>query len=76
MTDLQIGASKMKIVRNYLFRLKSIISDVASSVRKSASDLHIMDFKQMFGSKEACITKNYVFKAGVKDDILPFIREA
>ena len=46
MTDSQIGARKKKSVRNHLFVLKSIISDVMSSVKKEPIDLNIMNVKQ------------------------------
>ena len=39
MTDSQIGARKNKSVRNHLFSLNSILSDVMSSVRKDPIDL-------------------------------------
>ena len=45
MTDSQIGASKKKSVRNHLFVLNSIISDVMNSVKKKSIDLNVMDFK-------------------------------
>ena len=48
MTDSQIGARKNKSVRNHLFVLNTIISDVTSSKKKKPIDLNIMDFKQMF----------------------------
>ena len=48
MSDSQIGAKRNKSVRNHLFVLNSIISDVMSSKRKEPIDLNIMDFKQMF----------------------------
>ena len=39
MTDSQIGAKKKNSVRNHLFILNSIISDVTSSVKKTPIDL-------------------------------------
>ena len=38
---------KKKSVRNHLFILNSIISDVLSSIKKNPIDLNIMDFRQM-----------------------------
>ena len=52
MTDAQIGARKHKSVRNHLFVLNSIISDVMSTKKKNPIDLNIMDFKQMFDAEE------------------------
>jgi hypothetical protein len=48
MSDAQIGARKRKSVRNHLFVLNSIVSDVMSNKKKEAIDLNILDFKQMF----------------------------
>ena len=52
MTDSQIGARKGKSVRNHIFVLNSIISDVMSSVKKVPIDLNIMDFKQMLDAED------------------------
>ena len=54
MTDSQIGARKHKSVRNHLFVLNTILSDVMSSVKKEPIDLSIMDFKQMFDNLPKC----------------------
>ena len=45
MTDSQIGARKNKSVRNHIFILNSIFSDVLSSGGKTPIDLNIMDFR-------------------------------
>ena len=76
MTDSQIGACKKKSVRNHIFVLNSILSDVLSSVKKTPIDIQIMDFKQMFDSEEVFVSLNSLFEAGVKDDLLPLIYEA
>ena len=67
-TDSQIGAQKKKSVRNHLFVLNAIISDVLSSKKKVPIDLNIMDYKQMFDSEEAPICLNALYDAGVNDD--------
>ena len=46
-TDSQIGSQKNKSVRNHLFVLNSILSDVLSSVKKPPIDLNVMDYRQM-----------------------------
>ena len=76
MTDSQIGARKNKGVRNHLFILNSIISDVMSSKKKSPIDLNIMDFKQMFDSEELEICMNSLYDANIKDDMFALIFEA
>ena len=76
MTDAQIGARKKKSVRNHIFVLNSIISDVMSSKKKPPIDLNIMDFKQMFDGEELKSVFNAFFEAGVKDDMFSIINEA
>ena len=65
-----------KSVRNHLFILNSILSDVMSSVRKEPIDLSIMDFKQMFDSEELSICLNALHDSEVQDDMLSLIFEA
>ena len=42
MTDSQIGAQRKKSVRNHMFVLNSIMSDVLSSKKKTYIDLNII----------------------------------
>ena len=51
MSDAQIGARKGKGVRNHLFVLNSIISDVNNSKKKEPIDINVMDYKQMFDTE-------------------------
>ena len=76
MTDSQIGARKNKSVRNHLFILNSIISDVSSSKRKHPIDLNIMDFKQMFDSEELEICMNSLYEANIQNDLFALIYQA
>ena len=76
MTDSQIGARKNKSVRNHLFVLNTILSDMMSSVRKEPIDLSIMDFKQMFDSEEVSTCLNALYDAQIQDDMLSLIYEA
>ena len=76
MTDAQIGARKNKSVRNHLFILNSIISDVMSSKNKEPIDINIMDFKQMFDAEELPTVLNAFYEAGIKDDLFAMINEA
>ena len=76
MTDSQIGAVRKKSVRNHIFILNSIISDVLSSHKKAPIDLNIMDFSQMFDSEDLSICLNALYEAGVTDDTFALIYEA
>ena len=76
MTDAQIGARKNKSVRNHLFVLNSIVSDVTSSNKKIPINLSIMDFKQMFDAEELPIVLNAFYESGVKDDMFSLLHEA
>ena len=76
MTDSQIGAKKNKSVRNHLFVLNSIISDVLSTKKKQPIDLSILDFRQMFDAEDLSICLNSLYEAGIKDDTLALIYEA
>ena len=76
MTDAQIGARKHKSVRNHLFVLNSIISDVMSSKKKESIDLNVMDFKQMFDAEEIPHVLNAFYEAGIQDDMLSLLNEA
>ena len=76
MTDAQIGARRSKSVRNHLFVLNSVISDVMSHSKKEPIDLHIMDYKQMFDAEDLEVTLNAYYEAGVDDDIFALIYEA
>ena len=76
MTDSQIGARKGKSVRNHLFILNSILSDVLSSKNKDPVDLNIMDFKQMFDTEELPTVLNAFYESGVKNDMLAIVNEA
>ena len=76
MTDSQIGAQKDKSVRNHIFVLNTIISDVLSSKKKPPIDLNIMDYKQMFDAEEVPICLNALYDSGVKNDLFSLICEA
>ena len=52
MTNAQIRARGNRSVRNRLFILNLISSDVISSKNKEPIDLHIMNYKQMFDAEE------------------------
>ena len=76
MTDAQIGARKNKSVRNHLFILNSIISDVMSAKNKDPIDLNIMDFKQMFDAEDIQTVLNSFYDSGIQDDLFALVYEA
>ena len=76
MTDSQIGAKKKKSVRNHIFILNSIMSDVLSSKKKKPIDLNVMDFSQMFDAEDISICLNALYEARIKDDTFALIYEA
>ena len=76
MSDSQIGARKNRSVRNHLFILNAIISDVMGSVKKEPIDLNVLDFKQMFDAEELSVCLNAMYEANIQDDMLALIYEA
>ena len=76
MTESQIGARKKKSVRDHLFVLNSIISDVMSSNKNEPIDLNIMDFKQMFDAEQLEPVMNAIYESEVDDDLFALINEA
>ena len=76
MTDSQIGARRNKSVRNHLFVLNSIISDVMSSKKKVPMDLNVIDFKQMFDAKDLQTVLNSYYEAGIQNDLFSIVYEA
>ena len=63
MTYSQIGTRKGKSVRNHLFVLNSILSDVLISKKQESVDLNIMDFKQMFDAEELPTVLNAFYES-------------
>ena len=76
MTGAQIGARRKMSVRNHIFILNSILSDVLSSKKKNSIDLNILNFKQMFDCEELNSVLNSFYDAGVKDDMFCLKNEA
>ena len=68
MSDSQIGARKRKNVRNHLWIVHGIISDVLSSKTKKPVDIQILDYKQCFDSLWLKECMNDFYSAGVQDD--------
>ena len=73
---LRLEPEKKKSVRNHLYVLNSILSDVTATFKKEAVDLNILDFKQMFDAEEASNVLNALYEAGIKDDMLAMLNVA
>ena len=67
-SDSQVGGRKGKSVRNHIWVLNGVISDVLSRKSKTPIDLQIYDYKQCFDSLwlEECM--NDIYSGGVRDD--------
>ena len=76
MSDSNIGARKAKNIRNHIFVANSIIHDVLSKKSKHPIHVMVLDYKQMFDSEYLFECMNYVFEAGVDDDIFALLYEA
>ena len=50
MSDSQIGSRKRKSIRNHIWVINGIISDVLSTKKKNPIDIQIFDYKQCFDS--------------------------
>ena len=68
MSDSQVGARKGKNVRNHIWIVNGIISDVLSSKSKKPVDIQIYDYKQCFDSLWLKECMNDLNSAGMNDD--------
>ena len=68
-----MGARRGKNVRNHIWVLNGIISEVLSSKKKPPIDIQIFDYKQCFDTlwMEECL--NDLYESGVKDDKLALL---
>ena len=73
MSDSQVGGRKGKSVRNHVWLLNGIITDVLSSKKKRPIDVQIFDYRQCFDSLwlEECL--NDLYDSGVKNDNLALL---
>ena len=76
MSDSQIGSRKNKNVRNHIWTVNAVITDVLSKKSKASIDVQVVDVKQCFDGlwTEECL--NDMFRAGVQDDNLVIMHEA
>ena len=68
MSDSQVGARKMKNIRNHIWIINGIITDVLSSKSKYPIDIQIFDYKQCFDSLWLQECMNDLYTAGLDDD--------
>ena len=63
MSDSQIGSRKGKNIRNHIWVINGIITDVLSSKKKTPVDVQIFDYKQRFDSLwlKECMNDIYKF---------------
>ena len=68
MSDSQVGARKNKNIRNHIWIINGIITDVLSSKSKKPIDIQIFDYKQCFDSLWLQECMNDFYSAGFDDD--------
>ena len=68
MSDSQVGARKGKNIRNHIWIVNGIITDVLSTKSRKPIDVQIFDFKQCFDGLWLKECMNDVYKAGLNDD--------
>ena len=73
MSNSQVGGRKGKNVRNHIWLLNGIISDVLSTKKNIPIDIQIFDYKQCFDSlwMQECLSDLYT--SGVRDDKLSLL---
>ena len=73
MSDSQVGGRKGKNVRNHIWVLNGIISDVLATKKKTPIDIQIYDYKQSFDGlwMQECLSDLY--NSGVTDDKLSLL---
>ena len=76
MSDSQIGSRKGKNIRNHVWILNSILSDVLNTKKKKSVDIQIYDYKQCFDGLwlEECL--NDMYTGGLKDNKLNLLYNA
>ena len=75
MSDSNVGARKGKNIRNHIFVINGIITDILNTKGK-AVDIQILDYKQCFDAMWLEETLNDLYEAGVNDDQLAILYEA
>ena len=68
MTDSQVGSRKGKNIRNHIWIVNGIISDVLSKKSNKPIDIQIFDYRHCFDSLWVQECLNDFYSAGLKDD--------
>ena len=68
MSDSQIGARKGKNIRDHIWIVNGIITDVKSSKNKKPVDIQVFDYKQCFDALWLQECMNEFYEAGLNDD--------
>ena len=76
MSDSQVGGRKGKNVRNHIWIVNGIISDVLSTKRKTPIDIQIFDYKQCFDSLWLQECMNDIYSGGLTDDKFALLHSA
>ena len=73
MSDSQVGGRKGKNVRNHIWVLNGVITDVLSTKKNTPIDIQIFDYKQCFDSLWLNECLNDIYESGVTDDKLALL---
>ena len=73
MSDSNVGARKMKNIRNHIFVLNGVINDVIHNPKRDSIDIEILDYRQCFDSMWMEEVLNDLWEAGIQDDNLSLI---
>ena len=68
MSDSQVGARKDKNIRNHIWIIHGIITDVLSKKNKKPIDIQIFDYKQCFDGLWLQECMNDMYEGGMQDD--------
>ena len=68
MSDSQVGARKGKNIRNHIWIVNGVISDVLSTKSKKPIDIQIFDYRQCFDSLWLQECMNDLYTAGLDND--------
>ena len=63
MSDSQVGGRTGRNVRNHIWMVNGIICDVLSTIKKTAVDIQIFDYKQCFNFVYKSTNISSIFKA-------------
>ena len=73
MSDSQVGARKYKNIRNHIWIIHGIITDVKSSKSKKPVDIQVFDYKQCIDGLWLQECMNDLYEGGMNDDKFPLL---